>query len=797
MAKKLRPRRSRDTNPRGYNARLGAPAPPPPTSIIDDLANAEPHKCYRLYNPAGTAGGQGDGVPGLTGDPTNVIDGIGADGVPLNNPNDPSTYNLRPGIPNTYWRDGDYLSEGTPGAILEEVPNARFVSIGTCAYPGFPDYNLWGTGSGTSGHVVGFACLTVDGNVPVVGQKIACSEFNTSDWTYHEQKYYTPGAQSWWSFSSFPMNFMVDYSPFHAQYSPYNRLLNHSLSIGSGTTQILAGSTFDTAIPPNMNPMGNDPTPMYAPAGRFCSGYHYGVDAWLYNPNTMQHEPAIHTNVQIEINQVFNSAADVASAFSGTTPIASFDGDFGEVPNSLSGLPYFCLIEDINGCTDPTAFNYNCACGSPNFTLSPTGIYTSADFINCNDFVTTGAVCDSGDDPCILPIYGCTDSNYLDYNPNANIDDGSCSSLIVLGCTDTCATNYNAAANTDDGSCIYPTGCMDPLAYNYDACAISDDGSCIRFLCHTVEGQPQSDTQCHDFGINGGGVGSNPYWETSYNSQISKPAGTANVWPTQEGCDCNCCSPNQTQSSEFWCPDLCSVPDHSNYSPLGNFDCNRDCIHDYVGSTHPTAASGPVTYTYTPNTIIPFDHCCVNWTDPPRGYTCGGVGPCEMRSNASTGDTFYTYLEPVRSWYSTYNYEYNLSGALYPWISDFDTSAGPFDSVSNPTGYIIPAGQEGVTYFTSAASSVENFTNAIYGCTLNAESLGLGDNDRSNYDPHCPTALGCSDPVFTNQADCVSPDVWVDTSAWDINGVRSGEFKGFDENLSQSFYANVFLPPPY
>jgi hypothetical protein len=53
------------------------------------------------------------------------------------------------------------------------------------------------------------------------------------------------------------------------------------------------------------------------------------------------------------------------------------------------------------------------------------------------------------------PILGCTDPLYTEYNPLANTDDGSCTTLIVNGCTDPTATNYNAAANTDDGSCAY------------------------------------------------------------------------------------------------------------------------------------------------------------------------------------------------------------------------------------------------------------------------------------------------------------------------------------------------------
>lgn len=49
-------------------------------------------------------------------------------------------------------------------------------------------------------------------------------------------------------------------------------------------------------------------------------------------------------------------------------------------------------------------------------------------------------------------ILGCTNLEALNYNPNAEEDDGSC---IILGCSDENAINYNPDATNDDGSCEY------------------------------------------------------------------------------------------------------------------------------------------------------------------------------------------------------------------------------------------------------------------------------------------------------------------------------------------------------
>lgn len=56
---------------------------------------------------------------------------------------------------------------------------------------------------------------------------------------------------------------------------------------------------------------------------------------------------------------------------------------------------------------------------------------------------------------CTPPVvYGCTDRKALNYNNEANRDDGSCR-YEIKGCMDSSAINYNSKANTSDGTCLY------------------------------------------------------------------------------------------------------------------------------------------------------------------------------------------------------------------------------------------------------------------------------------------------------------------------------------------------------
>lgn len=75
-------------------------------------------------------------------------------------------------------------------------------------------------------------------------------------------------------------------------------------------------------------------------------------------------------------------------------------------------------------------------------------------------------------------IEGCTDPTACNYDPAATLDDGSCDSL-YLGCTDPAACNYDPSAQTDNGYCHFLCyGCLDAEACNFDPNASISDQNC-------------------------------------------------------------------------------------------------------------------------------------------------------------------------------------------------------------------------------------------------------------------------------------------------------------------------------
>jgi hypothetical protein len=145
----------------------------------------------------------------------------------------------------------------------------------------------------------------------------------------------------------------------------------------------------------------------------------------------------------------------------------------GNAPSCYNVTP----VSAVLGCTDPTAFNYNPLANIDDGSCVPVVLgCTDPTAFNYNPLANTN------DGSCVAVVQGCTDPTAFNYNPLANTDDGSCVA-VVQGCTDPTAFNYNPAANTDDGSCVAVVqGCTDPTAFNYNPAANTDDGSCVAVV---------------------------------------------------------------------------------------------------------------------------------------------------------------------------------------------------------------------------------------------------------------------------------------------------------------------------
>ncbi len=205
-----------------------------------------------------------------------------------------------------------------------------------------------------------------------------------------------------------------------------------------------------------------------------------------------------------------------------------------------------CNDSEIPGCTNALACNYNAAATDEDGTcIVPTPNCT---FCNAQGGLTLvdadgDKVCDANEVP------GCTNPTACNYNPLATDEDGSCDFAVanctfckdggvmiidtdgdgicdaneIPGCTNPVACNYNPAATNDNGSCNLPVanclacgsngqlilidadgdgvcnaleipGCTNILACNYNANATDDNGSCLLPVedctkCAVVNGQ--------------------------------------------------------------------------------------------------------------------------------------------------------------------------------------------------------------------------------------------------------------------------------------------------------------------
>ena len=190
---------------------------------------------------------------------------------------------------------------------------------------------------------------------------------------------------------------------------------------------------------------------------------------------------------------------------------------------------------------------------------------------------------------CIPTVEGCLDSTALNYNEEANTDDGGCIEIIE-GCTNELAFNYDEEANYDDDSCeAVVVGCMDTIAWNYNEDANTDGGDCIYLGCTDI-------AACN------------------YNSNANADSGGCTYADQYYNCSDICI--NDTDSDGI-CDEIeilgCTSVAAINYNPEATDD-DGSCVGIIYGCTDPIAFNYEITANTDNGSCIPVTYGCIDDT---------------------------------------------------------------------------------------------------------------------------------------------------------------------------------------
>ncbi len=262
--------------------------------------------------------------------------------------------------------------------------------------------------------------------------------------------------------------------------------------------------------------------------------------------------------------------------------------------NSSTFVQIIVFTENVEGCTDENACNYNPSANSDDDScLYPLFAY-DCDGSCLNDDNGNG-ICDE------LEISGCMDITNPGYNPLANInDDGSC---LAGGCVLPFACNYDVDAEyMIEGACEFSScaGCTNPSACNYDSILSIDDGSCYYAdYAYDCDGNCLNDDNgngiCDELEILGCMDITNPGYNPLANTDDGSCLVGGCVLPfacnydvdaeymIEGACEFSSCA-GCTNPSACNYDSILSIDDGSCYYADYAYDCDGNCLNDDNGN---------------------------------------------------------------------------------------------------------------------------------------------------------------------------------------------------------------------
>ena len=376
-------------------------------------------------------------------------------------------------------------------------------------------------------------------------------------------------------------------------------------------------------------------------------------------------------------------------------------------------------------------------------------------------------------------IYGCTQPNALNFNPDAGVDNGTC--INIIGCMDNTAANYNPAATQDDGSCngggeyeCSPGKVVVTVEIMFDQFAVeigwdiyTTEGDLIfeapsgqfenittgqivtKYLC-IDEGEEIQFTIDDTFGDGLGGA---------------QFGGIDGTWVVYTPCDTISQGIGDfgTTFSEVGTVEVCTIedvlgctdPTFIEYNPLANVDAPYLCLNlnvygciDSTAFNYDDLATAQLNTPDCDNTLTLTDWADNGWAGSFLVVTQGNNwwGPFTLEADQLIFDT----LIPLNTTEEVHTYFYSYGN------SQITANQCKFE-ITNPEGTIISAGgtnafnsnimdvyNQSGEYYSEWPNCGDNCIDRIYGCTdpsaVNYNSAANTDDNLCYYNPGCTDA---------------------------------------------------------